>query len=174
MVDQETKLGDKGILLIAYGIVRIIFIRFPDVEDQAVPPRWPLDVASLQVENLVYDLRSVSLDSISMVTSETMKVCNICAWSSGSKLRQVDATGIVDHHRKSLMLEITNSLRFLVQKWRSGGSIPEVNWGRVRTLDFQDALRTRNDFASRREGLSCTLCGEFDDHVSPHRLHASP
>jgi antiviral helicase SKI2 len=69
------------------------------------------------------------------------------------------------------MLEIVNSLQILVQKWMFAGSIPEVNWGRVRTLDFQDALRTRNDLGNRREGLSCTLCGEFDDHVSSHRLH---
>lgn len=137
-------------------------------------PRWPLDPASLQVENLVYDLRSVTLNSISMLTSETMKVFRNFARGSGAKLRQVDATGIVDHHRKSLMLEIINSLQVLVQKWRSAGSIPEVNWGRMRTLDFQDALRTRNDRVKRREGLSCTLCGEFDDHVSSHCSHALP
>ncbi|OAX42662.1 ATP-dependent RNA helicase [Rhizopogon vinicolor AM-OR11-026] len=131
MVDQETKAGDK------------------DVDDQAVPPRWPLNPTSLQLENLTYDLRSVTLNSISMVTSETMKV---------------DATGIVDLHKKSLMLEIINSLQILVEKWVSTGSIPEANWGRVRTLDFQDTLRTRNDLDKHREGLSCTLCGEFDDH----------
>ncbi|KAG1754810.1 ATP-dependent RNA helicase [Suillus paluster] len=131
MVDQETKLGDK------------------DVDDRALPPRWPLGPASLEVENLTYDLRSVPLDSISMVTSETMKV---------------DATGIVDHHKKSLMLEIINSLQFLVQNWRSAGTIPEVIWDRIRTLDFQEALRRRNDLAKRRQSLSCTLCGDFDDH----------
>ncbi|KAG0707535.1 ATP-dependent RNA helicase [Suillus ampliporus] len=131
MVDQETKLGDK------------------DVEDRALPPKWPLGPTSLEIENLTYDLRSVTLDSISMVTSETMKV---------------DATGIVDHHRKSLMLEIINSLQILVQKWRSTGTIPEVNWDRIRTLDFQEALRRRNYLAKSRQGLSCTLCGEFDDH----------
>ncbi|KAG2156698.1 ATP-dependent RNA helicase, partial [Suillus bovinus] len=131
MVDQETKLGDA------------------DVEDRALPPRWPLDPTSLEVENLTYDLRSVPLDSISMVTSETMKV---------------DATGIVDHHRKSLMLEIINSLQFFVHKWRATGTIPEVNWDRIRTLDFQEALRSRNDLAKRRQDFSCTLCGEFLDH----------
>lgn len=139
-----------------------------------MPPRWPLDPASLQLENLTYDLRSVTLNSISIVTAETMKVCDICARSSGAKLRQVDATGIVDHHKKSLMLEIINSLQILVQKWGSARNIPEVNWGRVRTLDFQDALRTRNDLDRRREGLSCTLCGEFDDHVSSLHLCVLP
>ncbi|KAG1774053.1 ATP-dependent RNA helicase [Suillus placidus] len=133
MVDQETKLGDTG----------------TDVEDRALPPRWPLDSASLEVENLTYDLRSVPLDSISMVTSETMKV---------------DATGIVDHHRKSLMLEIINSLQILVHNWRTAGTIPETSWDRIRTLDFQEALRSRNDLAKRRQCLSCTLCGGFHDH----------
>lgn len=131
MVDQETKLGDT------------------DVEDGALPPRWPLDSALLEVENITYDLRSVPLDSISMVTSETMKV---------------DATGIVDHHRKSLMLEIINSLQILVHNWRTAGTIPETNWDRIRTLDFQEALRSRNDLAKRRQCLSCTLCGGFHDH----------
>lgn len=131
MVDQETKLGDT------------------DVEDRALPPRWPLHPASLELENITYDLRSVPLDSISMVTSETMKV---------------EATGIVDHHRKSLMLEIINSLQILVHNWKTAGTIPEVNWDRIRTLDFQEALRSRNDLAKRRQGLSCTLCSEFHDH----------
>ncbi|KAG2149531.1 ATP-dependent RNA helicase [Suillus cothurnatus] len=131
MVDQETKLGDT------------------DMEDRALPPKWPLNPASLEAENLTYDLRSVPLDSISMVTSETMKV---------------DATGIVDHHRKSLMLEILNSLQILVHNWRTAGIIPEVNWDRIRTLDFQEALRSRNDLAKRRQGSSCTLCAEFHDH----------
>lgn len=131
MVDQETKLGDT------------------DVEDRALPPRWPLHPASLDLKNITYDLRSVPLDSISMVTSETMKV---------------EATGIVDHHRKSLMLEIINSLQILVHNWKTAGTIPEVNWDRIRTLDFQEALRSRNDLAKRRQGLSCTLCSEFYDH----------
>lgn len=107
-----------------------------------------------------------------MVTSETMKVCNIFCRSSDAKLRQVEATGIVDHHRKSLMLEIINSLQILVHNWKTAGTIPEVNWDRIRTLDFQEALRSRNDLAKRRQGLSCTLCSEFYDHVSSSHLHA--
>jgi antiviral helicase SKI2 len=142
------------------------------MEDRALPPKWPLDPASLEAENLTYDLRSVPLDSISMVTSETMKVCKIFARSSHTKLRQVDATGIVDHHRKSLMLEILNSLQILVHNWRTAGTIPEVNWDRIRTLDFQEALRSRNDLAKRRQGSSCTLCAEFHDHVSSSHFHA--
>lgn len=106
-----------------------------------------------------------------MVTSETMKVCNIFVWSSNAKPKQVDPTGIVDQHKKSLMLEIINSLQILVHKWRTARTIPEVNWDRIRTLDFQEALHSRNDVAKRRQGFSCTLCGEFHDHVSLSHFH---
>lgn len=48
-----------------------------DVDVQAVPPRWPPSAQDLVVEDGVYDLMSVPITSIALVTSRTLKVMRV-------------------------------------------------------------------------------------------------
>ena len=38
----------------------------------------------------------------------------------------------------------------------------------MRTLEFQEALRGRNELIRRLESFECTLCEDFEDHASPN------
>ncbi|EGO31119.1 ATP-dependent RNA helicase [Serpula lacrymans var. lacrymans S7.9] len=131
LVDQSTKSGEF------------------DVDEQSVPPHWPPTPASLHAENATYEVRSVPLASIALVTSRIIKV---------------DTTNIIDVHKKSDLLEATHSLKMLVQEWMSSGAIPEVDWGRIRTLEFQETLQARNGLVKRQNSASCTLCIDFSEH----------
>jgi hypothetical protein len=46
----------------------------PDIESQAIPPRWPPVPSSLAVAEGVYQLITVQSTSIALVTSRTVKV----------------------------------------------------------------------------------------------------
>ncbi|KAH7922845.1 ATP-dependent RNA helicase [Leucogyrophana mollusca] len=120
-----------------------------DADEHGVPPQWPPSPASLSVENGTYEVTTVPLTSISLVTNRTIKV---------------DASRIIDDHRKSLILETANSLESLVRDWASTSTLPEVDWSRMRTLDFQETLRARNELVQRRASSSCVLCDDFNNH----------
>ena len=45
-----------------------------DVDEDTLPPVWPIDPASLVVEDPVYDVVTVPLSSIVMVTDIVLKV----------------------------------------------------------------------------------------------------
>ncbi|TFK41940.1 ATP-dependent RNA helicase [Crucibulum laeve] len=122
-----------------------------DIDPQAVPPLWPPKPESLLVEDGVYDVRAVPLTSITLVTSRTIKV-------------EVD--NIVDRHLISRMREGVAALQALVTEWSSQGSIPEVDWSRMRSLEFQDVLRSRNAMEKRLENKGCLLCPDFNEHYS--------
>ncbi|KAH7886164.1 ATP-dependent RNA helicase [Phlebopus sp. FC_14] len=120
-----------------------------DVDEDAVPPRWPPHPELLKTDQATYQLSSVPLRSIAFITNRTMKV---------------DALGIIDAHKKSLALEAITSLGSAVHDWITSGTVPEVDWGRMRTLDFQEALRARNEVFKNLERMSCTQCGHFEEH----------
>jgi antiviral helicase SKI2 len=63
------------------------------------------------------------------------------------------------------MREVIKSLAEIAQEWVSVGTVPEVEWVRMRSLDFQEVLRARNELAKRLDRYSCTLCGDFEHHV---------
>ena len=69
------------------------------------------------------------------------------------------------------MREAVKSLDAMVQEWHASGAVPEVDWSRMRTLDFQEVLKSRNESARRLQDHTCTLCSDFDHHV---RLHSIP
>lgn len=64
------------------------------------------------------------------------------------------------------MNDAANLLKGVLSEWCALGSIPEVDWRRIRLLDFQEALRTRNMLVTQLDGVACTLCEDFDHHVS--------
>jgi antiviral helicase SKI2 len=44
--------------------------------------------------------------------------------------------------------------------------LPEAEWGRFKTLEFQELLRQRAVLSDRLVKLGCQLCEDFDEHVS--------
>ena len=63
------------------------------------------------------------------------------------------------------MNNAVSSLNDIAREWEKAGSIPEVDWNRVRALEFQEVLRKRNELAQGLKGKACLLCGNFKDHV---------
>ncbi|KAF9556418.1 antiviral helicase [Agrocybe pediades] len=120
-----------------------------DIDPDAIPPKWPLDPNSLRVDNGEYELRAVPITSIAMLSSRTIKV---------------DVNEIVDRHRISRMREAVTSLSVIVEEWSEVGSIPEVDWSRMRSLEFQEILRSRDSLAKNLEGSQCVQCPEFENH----------
>lgn len=64
------------------------------------------------------------------------------------------------------MEEAIQALSGVLKQWLQSDSIPEVDWSRMRSLDFQETLRSRNERAKRLAIAQCTSCPDFDDHVS--------
>jgi antiviral helicase SKI2 len=58
------------------------------------------------------------------------------------------------------------ALQILVEEWQVSGAIPENEWDRMRALDFQEILQSRNEITRSLAERSCVLCGDFEDHVS--------
>lgn len=75
---------------------------------------------------------------------------------------------IVHGHRISHMNKAIRMLREILQEWKTAGDrIPEVDWSsRMRSLEFQETLRARNELVSRLPRYACILCSDFERHVS--------
>lgn len=78
---------------------------------------------------------------------------------------QVDVDAIVERHRISHMQNGVSALEGLVNEWSSAKVIPEVDWARMRSLDFQEILASRNAQVKLLGIRACGLCSNFDDHV---------
>ncbi|OBZ78640.1 hypothetical protein A0H81_01271 [Grifola frondosa] len=122
-----------------------------DIDSQAIPPRWPPQLDVLTKSDATYELTAVPLSSIAIVSNRTIKV---------------EVEWIVEKHRMSSMNDAIQSLGIVLDEWKAEGSIPEVDWNRMRSLDFQELLRSRNALAQRLTGFACTLCDDFTDHYS--------
>lgn len=57
------------------------------------------------------------------------------------------------------------ALQSLVDEWVIAKAIPENDWERMRGLDFQELLRTRNRLAKQLESRVCIQCSDFGNHV---------
>lgn len=115
-----------------------------------------------------YELRAVPLTSIAIVTSRTVKVWNcqnLRSWRLTSCL-QVEVDAIVERHLIAPMREAVKSLASIVEEFISAGTIPEIDWARIRSLEFQEALRSRGELVRRLDKYACTLCSDFEHHVN--------
>lgn len=74
---------------------------------------------------------------------------------------------IVERHLIAPMRDAIKLLADLVAEWTSAGTIPEVDWARMRSLEFQEVLRARDELVERLKQRACILCGDFENHVSP-------
>jgi len=73
---------------------------------------------------------------------------------------------------KALVVELQNVVK---GEWISGGRIPEIDWSRVRTLEFQETLARRDALAAKLGSLTqwqCLGCEEFKRHVCRFFAHA--
>jgi antiviral helicase SKI2 len=59
-----------------------------------------------------------------------------------------------------------NELAIMQEEITSLPELPEVEWTRLRALEFQEALRQRTSYTDRLAKLGCQLCDNFEDHVS--------
>lgn len=64
------------------------------------------------------------------------------------------------------MQDAVKSLSALAEEWITAGAVPEVDWARMRSLDFQEVLRARNELARGLDKYGCMLCSDFGHHVS--------
>jgi len=65
------------------------------------------------------------------------------------------------------MREAIAQLDSVIHEWLQGVSeVPEVDWGRMKQLEFQDVLRRRNALAQTLSVKACAQCPDFESHVS--------
>jgi hypothetical protein len=63
--------------------------------------------------------------------------------------------------------EITKSWIVDSERGTSDRKIPEVEWRKMRSLEFQETLLSRGALEKANRDRSCLLCPDFDTHVSP-------
>jgi len=83
---------------------------------------------------------------------------------------KVDVTKIVDRHIISEMNAGIKALQSVVDEFMSTGQIQEVGWNRMRSLEFQEILRSRITLAEKLAHNVCLSCPDFQDHVWPRLL----
>jgi antiviral helicase SKI2 len=71
------------------------------------------------------------------------------------------------------MRETVKCLEEILGSWAvdAGGEssyrkIPEVDWRKMRSLNFQEALQSRGALEKKNSNRSCLICPDFDVHVS--------
>ena len=52
-----------------------------------------------------------------------------------------------------------------VNEWMGTGTITEVDWSRVRVLEFQEMLQSRDTLAKHLGKKECLKCPEIAQHV---------
>lgn len=74
---------------------------------------------------------------------------------------------VIERQRISVMNEVVEQLNDIAQEWCNDPTptVPEVDWSKMKQLEFQENLRSRNSLEKRLEGKGCILCKEFQDHV---------
>jgi len=50
--------------------------------------------------------------------------------------------------------------------------LPEVDWGRFKTIDFQEDIRNRAVLADRLAKMGCVRCPDFEEHVGHLLVHS--
>ncbi|KZT72960.1 ATP-dependent RNA helicase [Daedalea quercina L-15889] len=128
--------------------------RTRDVDEQSLVPQWPPKAVQLLVDDAIYEFREVPVTSVAMVTGNTIKV----------ELEYILLGRILQ------MQEAIRALASVLEEWLQSDAIPEVDWSRMRSLEFQETLRSRNERAKRLVNAQCTSCPDFDNHYL--QIHA--
>lgn len=64
------------------------------------------------------------------------------------------------------MNEAIRQLSVVLEEWAPNSSIPEMDFTRIRTFEFQEDLLKRDLVSKGLQGRSCLLCENFHEHVS--------
>ncbi|KAF8628226.1 hypothetical protein AX15_004008 [Amanita polypyramis BW_CC] len=122
-----------------------------DVDLQEIPPLWPPAAHDLYTDGAVYELKAVPVTSICLVTNRTIKI---------------DVGLILTRRAAKVNEDIALLLQELLREWRSQQKIPEIDWNRVRAMDFQETLQARNALAERLRARACLHCPNFTKHYA--------
>jgi antiviral helicase SKI2 len=81
---------------------------------------------------------------------------------------QVESTAILDKRNKVASEKVLHDLIVLHDELSTLRPLemPEVEWSRIRTIEFQDMIKQRYTLSDRLVRLTCQNCPDFDDHVS--------
>lgn len=133
-----------------------------DKDTLAVVPSRSHNPADMLVDQPEYELTIVPLTSISLVTARTIKV----------ELDSIAERHVIGPMRAAVELlgEIVKSWIVDSEKGAPNWKIPEVDWRKMRSLEFQETLQSRGVLERSNYGRSCLLCPEFDVHYEV--LHA--
>lgn len=121
-----------------------------DIDGDALPPKWPPSVTALAKTDAAYELSAVPLTSVILVSSRVIKV---------------DVDAMVERHLVRSLNGTLASLQQVIEEWAGLSEIPEVDWSKMRSLDFQETLRARDALAKRLQQRACSLCSNFEQHV---------
>lgn len=138
-----------------------------DVALSEIPPRWPPSLPSGTFANPTFEVTSVDATSISFVVNRILKVSPLNDLGADT---QADSIGIVDKKSAEAREKVMHGVAEIYEEVSSLPSLPEVEWDRLRAMEFQDLLRQRTSLMDRLEKLQCTKCPDFDDHVSVSKV----
>ncbi|WRT70395.1 uncharacterized protein IL334_007393 [Kwoniella shivajii] len=122
-----------------------------DVKESDVPPRWPPVLPKGSFPNPQWEIGIYDTTSFSFVTKELLKV---------------DHSGIVDKSSKEPRDKALHDLTILHEDLSTLPELPEVDWSRIRTVEFQEAIRQRAILHDRLVKLGCQLCEDFQEHYA--------
>ncbi|KAK8853069.1 hypothetical protein IAR55_003770 [Kwoniella newhampshirensis] len=122
-----------------------------DVKLADVPPRWPPVLPKGSFPNPTWELATVDTNSVSFVVNRILKA---------------DHTGIVDKKAKESIEKTLHDLAVLHEELSTLSELPEVDWSRLRAIDFQESIRQRALLVDRLAKLGCQLCADFSDHYA--------
>ena len=71
----------------------------------------------------------------------------------------------IERHRISHMTSAAAAMQELVHQWIDKGTLPEADWSKIKTLEFQDTFKSRQAFVGRLDGRECVSCSDFEKHV---------
>lgn len=155
----------------AFLRVILVTLRFwldSDFEAKTAPPRWRVSLNENPVVEPTWEIVTVATSSINLVVNRVEKV----RLSSGAYQlvlmtfpSKVDVNAVLDKNNPEAINSTLSALQETYNSLKSGDTIPEVEWTRMRQLDFQEALKARNSLAGRLNSMSCQLCADFTEHV---------
>ncbi|KAJ9095673.1 hypothetical protein QFC21_005545 [Naganishia friedmannii] len=120
-----------------------------DFEAKTAPPRWNVSLDENPIVGPTWEIVTVTSSSINLVLN---------------RVEKVDVNAVLDKSDKDAIGSTLAGLQELYESLRKTETLPEVEWTRMRQLEFQEALKSRNSLASRLSNMSCKLCADFDDH----------
>lgn len=118
---------------------------------------WPAKLARSE-DDWTYELASIDISSISVVTKSFLK------------FPQSSFTELIEGKAPEARAKMAEDLRPLADEMVKTGAI-EMDWGRMRGLEFQDLVRQRDTMHQRVTKMACALCEDFDEHASWRVVH---